>query len=40
MRINDIAYTHHFTDEEIARHIEEIQKGVTVSTLFKELVCI
>jgi len=35
--INDIAYTHHFTDEEIARHIEEIQKGVTVSTLFKEL---
>ena len=35
--INDIGYTHHFTDEEIARHIEEIQKGITVSTLFKEV---
>jgi [protein-PII] uridylyltransferase len=35
--INDIAYAHHFTDEEIARHIEEIQRGVSVSTLFKEL---
>jgi [protein-PII] uridylyltransferase len=35
--INDIAYVHHFTDEEIARHIEEIQKGIVVSTLFKEL---
>jgi [protein-PII] uridylyltransferase len=35
--INDIAYTNQFSDEEIARHIEEIQKGVTVSALFKEL---
>ena len=35
--INDIAYVHHFTDEEIAKHIEEIQKGVLVSALFKEL---
>ena len=35
--INDIAYVHHFSDEEIAKHIEEIQKGVLVSVLFKEL---
>jgi [protein-PII] uridylyltransferase len=35
--INDIAYVYHFTDEEIARHIEEIQKGTVVSVLFKEL---
>ena len=35
--INDIAYANQFSDEEIARHIEEIQKGVTVSALFKEL---
>jgi len=35
--INDIAYAHHFSEEEIARHIEEIQKGVKISTLFKEL---
>ncbi|MDR3609752.1 MAG: HD domain-containing protein [Ignavibacteriaceae bacterium] len=35
--INDISYVHHFTDEEIARHVEEIQKGTIVSTLFKEL---
>ncbi len=35
--INDIAYVHHFSDEEIARHIEEIQKGVKVSALFKEI---
>jgi [protein-PII] uridylyltransferase len=35
--INDIAYTHHFSEEEIARHIEEIQRGVRISTLFKEL---
>jgi [protein-PII] uridylyltransferase len=35
--INDIAYVHQFSDEEIAKHIEEIQKGVLVSVLFKEL---
>jgi [protein-PII] uridylyltransferase len=35
--INDIAYTHNFSEEEIAKHIEEIQKGVKISTLFKEL---
>ena len=35
--INDIGYVHHFSDEEIAKHIEEIQKGVLVSVLFKEL---
>ncbi len=35
--INDIAYAHNFSEEEIARHIEEIQKGVKISTLFKEL---
>lgn len=34
--INDIAYAHQFTDEEIARHVEEIQKGENVSALFKE----
>jgi [protein-PII] uridylyltransferase len=35
--ISDIAYAHHFSDEEIARHIEEIQKGVNISALFKEI---
>jgi len=35
--INDIAYAYHFSDSEIAKHVEEIQKGVSVSTLFKEL---
>jgi [protein-PII] uridylyltransferase len=35
--INDIAYAHQFSDEEIARHIEEIRSGVKVSSLFKEL---
>ncbi len=35
--INDIAYAHHFSDEEIARHIEEIQRGISVSALFKEI---
>ncbi|MGE5812485.1 MAG: [protein-PII] uridylyltransferase, partial [Ignavibacteria bacterium] len=30
-------YTYHFSDEEIAKHIEEIQKGENVSTLFKVL---
>jgi [protein-PII] uridylyltransferase len=35
--INDISYAYHFSDEEIARHIEEIQKGTTLSALFKEI---
>jgi len=35
--INDIAYAHHFSEAEIARHIEEILKGVKISTLFNEL---
>ena len=35
--INDIAYAHQFSDKEIARHVEEIQKGVTLSALFTEL---
>ena len=34
--INDIGYAHQFTEKEIAKHVEEIQKGVTVSVLFKE----
>ncbi len=34
--INDIGYAHQFTDEEIANHVEEIQKGVGLSVLFKE----
>lgn len=35
--INDIAYAQNFTEKEIAKHVEEIQKGVTISTNFKEL---
>jgi [protein-PII] uridylyltransferase len=35
--INDMAYTSLFTDKEIAKHIEEIQKGINISVLFKEL---
>lgn len=35
--INDVAYTHQFSEEEIAKHIEEIQQGIKISTLFKEL---
>lgn len=31
--IDDIAYSHHFAAEEIARHIEEINKGSYVSVL-------
>ena len=34
--INDIAYMHQFSEEEIALHVEEIQKGVTLSALFKD----
>ncbi|MBA4310204.1 MAG: [protein-PII] uridylyltransferase [Chlorobiaceae bacterium] len=35
--INDITYLSHFSEEEIAKHIEEINAGLTVSVLFKEL---
>ena len=35
--INDIGYAIHFSDEDIAKHVEEIQKGLTISVLFKEL---
>jgi len=35
--INDIGYTHQFTVEEIAKHIEEIRKGIIISVLFKEI---
>jgi [protein-PII] uridylyltransferase len=35
--INELGYITQFTDEEIARHIEEINLGVPVSVLFKEL---
>ena len=34
--IDDIAYSHHFAAEEIARHIEEINKGSSVSVLFSD----
>ena len=34
--IDDLAYSHHFGAEEIARHIEEIEKGSVVSVLFSE----
>ncbi len=35
--INDIAYAHQFSDQEIAKHVEEIQKGDVISSLFTEL---
>ncbi len=34
--IDDLAYSHHFGAEEIARHVEEINKGSVVSVLFSE----
>ncbi|MGB5529536.1 MAG: HD domain-containing protein, partial [Ignavibacteriaceae bacterium] len=34
--IDDIAYSHHFAAEEIARHIQEINKGSSVSVLFSD----
>ncbi len=34
--INDISYAYQFTDKEIAEHVEEIQKGINLSALFKE----
>ena len=33
--INDLSYLHHFSPEEINRHIEEIEKGSPVSVFFK-----
>lgn len=35
--ISDASYIYQFSDKDIASHIEEIQKGITISTLFKEL---
>jgi [protein-PII] uridylyltransferase len=34
--INDLGYLQYFTPEEINQHIEEIEKGSTVSVFFKE----
>ncbi len=34
--INDIGYIYQFSEREIARHVEEIQKGIDISVLFKE----
>ncbi len=34
--INDIGYAHQFSDVEIAKHVEEIQKGSNLSVMFKE----
>lgn len=34
---DDMGYVNHFSDEEIALHVEEILKGDSVSVLFKEL---
>jgi len=35
--INDMSYTQVFTEEEIASHLEEIEKGNLISVFFKEL---
>lgn len=35
--IDDIAYSHHFAAEEIAQHIDEINKGSSISVLFSDL---
>jgi len=35
--ITDVSYTRQFSVEEIARHIEEIRKGTSLSVLFKNL---
>ena len=34
---DDLGYANHFSDEEIALHVEEILKGDSISVLFKEL---
>ena len=35
--MTDITYAQQFSDEEIARHVEEIERGEKVSVIFKEL---
>lgn len=35
--INDFSYAQLFTDEEIAKHVEEIQRGINISVMFKEI---
>jgi [protein-PII] uridylyltransferase len=35
--IDDVAYSHNFSAKEIASHVEEINKGNSLSVLFKEL---
>ena len=35
--INDIAYAHHFSEEEIAEHIVEIERGEKLSVLFNNV---
>lgn len=35
--INDVAYSQNFSVEEIAKHIEEINRGTALSVLFKDL---
>jgi [protein-PII] uridylyltransferase len=35
--INDIGYAIQFSEKDIANHVEEIQKGLSISVLFKEL---
>jgi [protein-PII] uridylyltransferase len=34
--INDLSYLQHFTADEINQHIEEIEKGLSISVFFKE----
>jgi len=34
---DDVGYVNHFSDEEMALHVEEIEKGDSISVLFKEL---
>ena len=35
---DDIGYVNHFSDEEIALHVEEIEKGNSISVLYKDLI--
>ena len=35
---DDIGYINHFSDEEIALHVEEIEKGNSISVLYKDLI--
>lgn len=35
--IDDIAYSHHFSVEEIAKHVEEINKGTSLSVLLRNI---